>query len=150
VRLRVGDVDFGNGRIVVRDGKGGKDRVVPLPTSLVGPLRAHLEDVRQLHTEDLAAGAGAVYLPHALARQSPNAPREWIWQYVFPSARLATDPKAGITRRHHLHEASFQNRIKAAGQAAGIPKRVNSHALRHYSARRIMPRPAVRAGGALG
>jgi len=131
VRLRVGDVDFGNGRILVRNGKGGKDRVVPLPTSLVGPLRNHLEGVRRLHSEDLAAGAGAVYLPHALARQSPNAPREWIWQYVFPGARLATDPKAGVTRRHHLHEAGFQKRLKAAGQAAGIPKRVNSHALRH-------------------
>ena len=138
VRLRVGDVDFGNGRILVRNGKGGKDRVVPLPTSLVGPLRSHLEAVHRLHADDLAAGAGAVYLPHALARQSPNAPREWIWQYVFPSARLATDPKAGVTRRHHLHEAGFQKRLKAAGQAAGIPKRVNSHALRHSFATHLL------------
>ncbi|MCF8004096.1 MAG: integron integrase [Chromatiaceae bacterium] len=138
VRLRVGDVDFGNGRIVVRDGKGGKDRVVPLPTTLVGPLGAQLEQVRRLHQDDLAAGAGAVYLPHALARKSPNAPREWIWQYVFPSARLTTDPKAGVTRRHHLHEASFQKRLKAAGQAAGIPKRINSHALRHSFATHLL------------
>jgi integron integrase len=138
VRLRVGDVDFGNGRILVRNGKGGKDRVVPLPTSLVGPLRSHLEGVRRLHTDDLASGAGSVYLPHALARQSPNAPREWIWQYVFPSARLATDPKAGVTRRHHLHEAGFQKRLKAAGQAAGIAKRVNSHALRHSFATHLL------------
>jgi integron integrase len=138
VRLRVGDVDFGNGRILVRDGKGGKDRVVPLPTSLVGPLRSHLAGVRRLHTDDLASGAGSVYLPHALARQSPNAPREWIWQYVFPSARLATDPKAGVTRRHHLHEAGFQKRLKAAGQAAGIAKRVNSHALRHSFATHLL------------
>jgi integron integrase len=138
VRLRVGDVDFGNGRIIVRDGKGGKDRVVPLPTSLVEPLRGQLAQVRQLHQDDLAAGAGAVYLPHALGRKSPNAPREWIWQYVFPSARLATDPKAGVTRRHHLHEASFQKRLKAAGQAAGIAKRVNSHALRHSFATHLL------------
>ena len=138
VRLRVGDVDFGNGRIVVRDGKGGKDRVVPLPTSLVRPLRTQLEQVQRLHEDDLAAAAGAVYLPHALARKSPNAPREWIWQYVFPSARLTTDPKAGVTRRHHLHEASFQKRVKAAGQAAGIPKRVNSHALRHSFATHLL------------
>jgi integron integrase len=138
VRLRVGDVDFGNGRIIVRNGKGGKDRVVPLPTSLVGPLRAQLEQVRRLHEDDLAAGAGSVYLPHALARKSPNAPREWVWQYVFPSARLTTDPKAGVTRRHHLHEASFQKRVKAAGQAAGIAKRVNSHALRHSFATHLL------------
>ena len=138
VRLRVGDVDFGNGRIIVRDGKGGKDRVVPLPSSLVKPLRAQLAQVRRLHEDDLAAGAGAVYLPHALARKSPNAPREWIWQYVFPSVRLTTDPKAGVTRRHHLHEAGFQKRVKAAGQAAGIAKRVNSHALRHSFATHLL------------
>jgi len=91
VRLRVGDLDFGNRRIVVRNGKGGKDRVVPLPERLMESLQAHLGRVAALHEEDLAGGAGFVYLPHAMARQAPNAPREWIWQYVFPSARLSTD-----------------------------------------------------------
>lgn len=99
---------------------------MPLPTSLVGSLRHHLEAVRRQHSEDLATEGGGHVPPHALARQSPNTPREWIWQYVAPSARLATRPKAGITHRHHLHEAGFQKRLKAVGQAVGTSKWVNS------------------------
>ncbi|AUB85421.1 integrase (plasmid) [Candidatus Thiodictyon syntrophicum] len=138
VRLRAADVDFGNRSIVVRNGKGGKDRIVPLPERLREPVEAHLARVRTLHERDLAAGAGSVYLPDALGRKYPNAAREWIWQYVFPSSRLSQDPKSGEVRRHHLHESSLQMEIKAAGQRAGLPKRVNSHALRHSFATHLL------------
>jgi integrase len=141
VRLRVGDLDFGNGLIVVRDGKGGKDRVVPLPRRLVKPLGEHLERVRRLHEEDLTAGVGEVFLPDAVAREYPKAPREWVWQWVFPSAKLSADPKGGRVRRHHLNESGLQRAIKAAGAQAGIPKRVNSHCLRHNSASLVIPCP---------
>ncbi len=147
--MRVGDLDFGHRTIIVRNGKGGKDRIVPLPVSLRTPLESHLERVKALHERDLAAGAGSVYLPEALARKYPSAARAWIWQYVFPSSRLAQDPKSGEVRRHHLHESSLQSAIKAAGQQAGIPKRISSHVLRHYSACRIMPNLGVQAGDAL-
>lgn len=144
VRLRVLDVDFDNGLILVRNGKGGKDRAVPLPQRLREPLQVHLTRVEAQHRDDLAAGGGAVYLPPALARKYPSAQRDWIWQYVFPSARLSQDPDSGQVRRHHLHESSLQRAVKAAEQAARIAKRVNSHALRHNPGWRIMPsRPAI-------
>jgi len=130
VRLRVADVDFGQDLIVVRNGKGGKDRVVPLPARARPGLQAHLAQVEAKHKLDSENGAGEVFLPDALARKYPSAAREWIWQYVFPSGRLSQDPKSGRLRRHHLHETSLQRQIKAAGQRAGIPKRVNSHSLR--------------------
>lgn len=138
LRLRVGDLDFGSALIVVRDGKGGKDRVVPLPRRLVEPLQRHLKEVRALHEDDLAAGVAGVYLPDALARKAPGAPREWIWQWVFPSAQLSTDPKAGLVRRHHLNETGLQRAIKRAGARAGLAKRVNSHALRHSFATHLL------------
>ena len=138
VRLRVKDIDFGYGQIVVRDGKGQKDRVVPLPTRLVVPLRVHLDKVRGLHSDDLALVAGAVYLPDALARKYPNAPREWGWQYVFPASRLAADPRDGTVRRHHVHESSLQKAVRAATRAAGIAKPVSCHALRHSFATHML------------
>lgn len=104
VRLRVQDVDFSYHQILVRDGKGQKDRVVPLPARLEEPLREQLAKTRLLHQQDLSQGHGEVFLPDALARKWPNAPKEWIWQYVFPSGRLSVDPRSGKTRRHHIHE----------------------------------------------
>jgi integrase len=139
VRLRVQDVDFPYHQIIVRDGKGQKDRVVPLPERLEEPLRAQLRTTRALHEQDLAQGYGEVFLPDALARKWPNAPKEWIWQYVFPSGRLSVDPRSGKTRRHHIHENGLQKAVKAAAQRTGITKKVNCHSLRHYSAYPIMP-----------
>ena len=131
VRLRVADLDFGRKAIAVRNAKGGKDRIVPLPERYEGEMTAHLAGVETQHRADVSAGAGYVFLPNALARKYPNAPREWIWQYVFPSARLSRDPKSGQIRRHHVHETSLQRKIKEAAMAAKIRKKVSSHALRH-------------------
>jgi integron integrase len=139
VRLRVQDVDFHYHQILVRDGKGQKDRVVPLPRRLEQPLREQLENAHSLHQRDLEQGHGEVFLPDALARKWPKAPREWIWQFVFPSGRLSVDPRSGKTRRHHMHENGLQKAVKAAAQKAGITKKVNCHCLRHNPESPIMP-----------
>ena len=131
VRLRVQDIDFEYSQILIRSGKGNKDRVVPLPQSLTEPLRKQLISTRQLHNEDLERGFGEVYLPNALVKKYPNAPKEWRWQFLFPSSRLSVDPRGGKARRHHIHENGLQKVIKPAALAAGIQKRVNCHALRH-------------------
>ena len=138
LRLRIQDLDFGYRQIEVRNAKGGKDRVVPLPETLIEPLTEHLRQVKALHQQDLADGFGAVYLPEVLARQHPSAPREWAWQYVFPSGRLSVDPRSGATRRHHLHENGLQHQIKRAVTAAGIHKRVSPHTLRHSFATHLL------------
>ena len=131
VRLRILDVDFGYQQILVRNTKGNKDRVVPIPKKLMAILQAHVDKVKELHIEDIEQGFGKVYLPGALARKYPNAEREFRWQYVFPSSRLTTDPRSGVSRRHHVHESGLQKHIKKAGEQAGITKKVNCHALRH-------------------
>lgn len=140
VRLRVMDVDFGYGQIRVRQGKGGKDRVVPLPQSCIVPLKQHLEEVRSQHNKDVEMGLGEVFLPDALSRKYPAAAREWRWQYLFPSSRLSVDPRSGQTRRHHLHETGVQKMIKVAAQRAGINKKVTVHTLRHSFATHLLER----------
>jgi integron integrase len=138
LRLRVKDVDFTYNQIVVRDGKGRKDRVTMLPQQIKAPLRRHLHDVQQLHAQDVQAGAGHVYLPYALERKYPNASREWIWQYVFPAARPSRDPRTGIIRRHHIHKLVLQRAVHAAVRKANIPKPASGHTLRHSFATHLL------------
>jgi integron integrase len=131
LRLRVKDVDFARNEITVRDGKGGKDRRTVLPKSLVEPLQRELERARSLHVEDLLAGFGAVWLPHALARKYPNAPREVGWQYMFPSAHRSEDPRDGTMRRQHFDDGTLSRALRNARLRAGIDKPVSAHTLRH-------------------
>jgi integron integrase len=138
IRLRVKDVDFALNHIVVREGKGFKDRVTMLPDRLKPDLQRHLERVKLLHAEDLRRGLGAVYLPLALSRKYPNAEREWCWQYVFPAAGLARDPRSNKTRRHHVNEQGLQRAVKAAVRLANIQKPATCHTLRHSFATRLL------------
>jgi len=138
VRLRVLDVDFGYQQIMIREAKGKKDRVVPIPQKLIQDLKQQIETVKERHTEDLEQGFGKVYIPGALARKYPNAEKEFRWQYVFQSSTIATDPRSGILRRHHVHENGLQKHIKKAAEQAGITKKVNCHALRHSFATHLL------------
>jgi integron integrase len=136
--LRVKDIDFGYRQILVRDGKGGKDRVTVLPAPVSQPLQAHLARVKQWHEQDLADGCGDVELPDALARKYPRAPCEWGWKFVFPSHKRSADPRTGVIRRHHVYENYLIRGVKEAAWRAGITKHVSCHTLRHSFATHLL------------
>jgi integron integrase len=138
LRLRVKDVEFGNNRILVRDTKGHRDRVVPFPSVVRAALPTWLSRVRRTHFQDLKRGFGAVHLPDAIARKYPGSEREWGWQYVCPGERLSVDPRSQVERRHHLHETAVQRAVHKAVLELGISRRVSCHTFRHSFATHLL------------
>jgi integron integrase len=138
LRLRIQEIDSGSHQVTVRAGKGDKDRVTLLPTSVVEPLRKHLGRVKVGYQRDLEQGQGGASLPNALEKKYPNAPKEWGWQFVFPASKLAVDPRSGKLRRHHLHESVLQKAIKAACRQAGLFKHAGCYTLRHSFATHLL------------
>ena len=138
VRLRVKDIDFERRELIVREGKGNKDRVTMLPQSLIEPLQQHLLRVKSLHKQDLEEGFGDVYLPFALTRKYPVAGREWHWQYVFPAAKRSIDPRSDLERRHHVSDQAVQRAVRQAARDADLNKPVSPHTLRHSFATHLL------------
>ncbi|WDS35234.1 integron integrase [Pseudoxanthomonas sp.] len=138
IRLRVKDVNLARNMLLVRDGKGGKDRVTVLPGTLRPVLERQLQDTRLLHARDLAVGLGRVHLPHALARKYPNAAQELAWQYVFPATRISEDPRDGVRKRHHIDEKVLQRAVRRAAIGLGLDQPVTPHTLRHCFATHLL------------
>jgi integron integrase len=138
VRLRVQDLDFERGLVYLRAAKGGKDRTTLFPKAIHAELKDHLEKVKRLHEKDLKEGRGEVYMPESLARKYRGAAKEFRWQYVFPSKSLGTDPRGGVTRRHHVLESGLQKAVKVAVDRAGIHKSVSCHTFRHCFATHLL------------
>ena len=138
LQLRVKDVDFDHRAIVIREGKGFKDRVVMLPETLIESLRQQIANARAIWSQDVASGKAGVFMPHALSRKYPKAGAGWAWFWVFPQASHSTDPRSGVVRRHHMYDQTFQRDFKRAVQQAGIFKPATPHTLRHCFATHLL------------
>lgn len=138
MRLRIQDINFEYNQIIIRSGKGNKDRVSILPNNVVDKLKLHILKAKELHIKDLQDGFGEVYLPYALNRKYPNAGRESRWQYIFPSTKRSIDPESGKTRRHHLYERNLTRAVKKAANSINLDRRVSSHTFRHCFATHLL------------
>lgn len=138
LRLRVKDIDFETRRIMVRQGKGDKDRITMLPGKIIEPLRQHLAEIKKLHDKDLESGFGRAKLPYALAIKYPSAAAEWGWQFVFPASKISQDPRTGLKHRHHLDESVLQRAVKTALREAGLTKQGSCHTFRHSFATHLL------------